>query len=72
MDNQHELIEGYRDLNEGEIEAMNRLKLIEKDVLRILTELPNPDGRWLAIGKTHIQQGFMAAVRSIAKPENEV
>jgi len=32
-------------------------------------ELFKPDPRWLAIGKTHIEQGFMALVRSIAKPE---
>ena len=27
-----------------------------------------PDPRWLAIGRTHLQEGFMAAIRSIAKP----
>ena len=27
------------------------------------------DGRWLAIAKTQLQQGFMALARSIARPE---
>lgn len=27
-----------------------------------------PDNRWLAIGKTDLQKGFMAVIRSIAKP----
>lgn len=27
-----------------------------------------PDPRWLAIGKTQLQQGFMAVTRAIAKP----
>ena len=26
------------------------------------------DARWVIIAKDHLQQGFMAAVRSIAKP----
>jgi hypothetical protein len=29
----------------------------------------NPDPRWLAIGKTDLQKGFMAVIRAIAKPE---
>ena len=27
-----------------------------------------PDIRWVRIGQTHLQQGFMAAIRAIAKP----
>jgi hypothetical protein len=29
---------------------------------------PSTDKRWLAIGKTHLQQGIMALVRAVAKP----
>ncbi len=29
---------------------------------------PNIDKRWVAIGVTNLQQGFMALTRSIAKP----
>lgn len=28
------------------------------------------DQRWVGIGKTHLQQGFMALVRSVAKPNS--
>lgn len=28
------------------------------------------DKRWVAIGKTDLQKGFMALIRSIAKPES--
>lgn len=27
-----------------------------------------PDKRWVSIGATHLQQGFMAVIRGIAKP----
>jgi len=27
------------------------------------------DGRWVAVGKTHLQQGLMALTRAVAKPE---
>ena len=29
--------------------------------------LPVLDGRWVSIGKTHLQQGFMCLVRAVAK-----
>jgi len=83
MDNQHQKIKGYRDLSQEEIDLMNEGKeLAEKvgDFIARLEGLSNPlnasslvqhfeiDGRWVSIGKTHLQQGFMAAIRSIAKP----
>lgn len=33
------------------------------------TGMPLVDQRWVAIGATGLQQGFMAAIRGIAKPE---
>lgn len=27
-----------------------------------------PDQRWVSIGATHLQEGFMAVMRAIAKP----
>ncbi len=73
MDNQHKLIRGYRDLTPAEIEAMNRGKDLAEDVGRWLDEIImegkfSPDLRWLAIGRTQLQQGFMAAIRGIARP----
>jgi len=71
MDNQHTLIKGYRDLNEQEIALMNQIKTKAEEV-RVLTEkIGNTDGtdkRWLAIGITDLQKGFMAITRSVAKP----
>ena len=71
MDNQHKLIKGYRDLSEGEIKAMNAVKAEAERIGLLVEELEantDLDARWVTIAKDHLQQGFMAAVRSIAKP----
>lgn len=84
MDNQHKLIKGYRDLSQAEIDLMNEGKALAEQVGAWVKKLETlrpgtadsdvnpfdlvPDARWLAIGKTHLQQGFMAAIRAIAKP----
>ena len=71
MDNQHKLIKGYRDLSEGEIKAMNAVKSEAERIGLLVEELEANTGldtRWVIIAKDHLQQGFMAAVRSIAKP----
>lgn len=69
MDNQHKKITGYRDLNQGEIDRMNEGKALAEQVGAWIDGLAgSADPRWLAIGKTQLQQGFMAAIRSIAQP----
>lgn len=77
VDNQHQKIKGYRDLSEEEIALMNEAKELAEKVGELVTKLdtfgvvPTTEGidkRWLSIGKTHLQQGFMAVIRSIAKP----
>lgn len=71
MENQHKHIKGYRDLSPEEISSMNTIKDMAEDIrveLEALESLPEVDKRWLAIGKTNLQQGFMAVIRSIAKP----
>lgn len=68
MDNQHRKISGYRELNADEIKAMNALKDLEGVILELVDQLPDTDPRWLAIGKTDLQKGFMGLIRSIAKP----
>jgi hypothetical protein len=65
-------IKGYRELDSEEIADMNRLKEIEAMVLAtvaMLRDATKYDSRWIAIGQTHIEQGFMALNRSVAKPE---
>lgn len=80
MDNQHKHIKGYRDLNKDEIALMNEGKELAEQCRVYIEKLENtsaapeanipsaPDSRWVNIAKDHLQQGFMAAVRSIAKP----
>ena len=71
VDNQHQKIKGYRDLSEAEIGMMNSVKLHAESVgtqIEALEQEPGIDKRWLAIAKTDLQRGFMALVRSIAKP----
>ena len=72
MENQHQKIKGYRDLNQHEIDLMNEGKeLAEKCriYLEKIDSLDVTDKRCSALGKTNLQQGFMWAIRSIAKPE---
>lgn len=79
MDNQHTLIKGYRDLSQAEIDVINQIKEAGARVGTLVDRLNEmqrgdanspvlPDQRWVAIGRTHLQQGFMALVRSVAKP----
>lgn len=71
MENQHQKIKGYRDLTQEEIDLMNEVKekgaelgvLIEK-----LDGIAEIDKNWLATGKLGVQQGLMAIVRAITKP----
>ena len=72
VDNQHQKIKGYRELSEEHIKLINALKELGETVggtIDALAQDPAIDQRWLAIGKTHLQQGFMALTRSVAKPE---
>ena len=72
MDNQHKKIKGYRDLSQSEINMMNELKDKAEEVGEIITNLQNIDGldhRWISIGKTDLQKGFMSVIRGIAQPE---
>lgn len=71
MKDQHEKITGYRDLTQAEIDLMNRCKAKAEEVGQLAEEvkaLPENDKRWASIAITQLQQGFMALIRSIAKP----
>lgn len=68
---------GYRQLSKEELAAIERLKVAEGIVLEVIYDLASasaqrggydPDPRWLEIGGANIEQGFMALVRSVAKP----
>lgn len=77
MDNQHKKIKGYRDLSEEEIALMNECKELAVKLGDLTTKIQKSpltnttiqiDQRWLAIGITDLQKGFMSIIRSIAKP----
>ena len=73
MKDQHTKITGYRDLSQGEIDAMNAVKAEGARLELVIEELrvnSNIDQRWVDIAETHLQQGVMAAVRSIARPNS--
>lgn len=68
-----EQVVGYRKLTEVEIDKMNKVKDIANQVGAIVDDLMldgTVDTRWIAIGRTQLQQGFMAVIRGIAKPES--
>ena len=64
-------VTGYRQLSEIEARQMNVVKQVAEKVgemVEVLKADPTLDKRWLAIGETDLQKGFMAIVRSIARP----
>ena len=64
-------VAGYRQQPQWAVDAVNSNKEIEEGTLRILDSLaenPEVDKRWLAIGRTQLEQAFMAINRSIFKP----
>ena len=72
MENQHKHIKGYRDLTQAEIDMMNEGKELAEQVGAWIDKLQTDDTldhRSVALGKTNLQQGFMWAIRGIAKPE---
>lgn len=73
MKDQHEKITGYRDLSQEEIDLMNEIKehgeKTHKLVLK-LCRIDSLDKRWLDIGRTDLQTGFMALTRAVARPES--
>jgi hypothetical protein len=68
-----EEIKGYRDLTQGEIDGINRLKSLGDAwgaTISTMRENKSFDQRWVSIGETHLQQGVMALIRAVAKPDS--
>lgn len=65
-------IKGYRDLSQEEIDLANELKelasLVGEAVDRVMSR-EDTDKRWASIGRTDLQTGFMALIRSVLRPE---
>lgn len=76
MENQHRHVTGYRDFSSTELALINEGKALAQQVGAYVEKLkglaPNThvevDSRWLAIGVTDLQKGFMSVIRSIARP----
>lgn len=65
-------VKGYTTQSDARITLVNISKEIEERTLRMLDDLAKSndvDKRWLAIGRTHLEQGFMAVNRSIFNPQ---
>lgn len=73
MENQHRQIMGYGELDENEIQLMNEIKALAAEVGVAVESLKSRgedlDQRWISIGATDLQKGFMALTRGVAKPE---
>jgi hypothetical protein len=64
-------VAGYTGQTTERVDLVNMNKRMEEAVLRVLDDLataPEIDRRWLAVGRTHIEQGFMAINRAIFQP----
>lgn len=72
-------ITGYRQLSQAEVDLMNEGKALAEQVGAWIEKLRSMgqkteevstglDQRWVSIGATSLQQGFMAVIRGIAQP----
>jgi hypothetical protein len=66
-------VAGYQPQSQSNVDIVNQNKRLEEQVLRVLDDIltnnHDIDRRWLAIGRTHIEEGFMAVNRAIFKPQ---
>lgn len=65
-------VAGYNSQTAAALAIVNGNKAVEEETLRILdglpTAFPDIDGRWLSIGRTHMEQAWMAINRAVFKP----
>ena len=74
MDHDPLPVHGYKPQSEASVDLVNKNKLVEEAMLRILDDLKRRphvevDQRWLAVGRTHIEQAWMAINRAIFQPK---
>lgn len=65
-------IKGYKELTETQILVINHIKGIGENLenfIQILNTFPGTDKRWISIGRTDLETGIMALVRSVANPD---
>lgn len=71
-------VSGYTAQSSGKVRLVNENKELEETILRRLDSLKATtavdgqdvtiDQRWLAIGRTHIEEAFMAINRAVFQP----
>lgn len=76
-------IKGYKPLTTEQVKWINYLKDKETNILEDINnmmggkfgfegqEFISANARWLSIAKTHFQEGFMAAVRAVTRPDGD-
>ena len=68
-------VAGYTTQPPEKVALVNQNKMLEEKLLRQLDAMQDAipdmglDGRWLAIARTHIEQGFMAMNRAVFRPQ---
>jgi hypothetical protein len=63
---------GYTTQSTNKTDKVNAMKLREEKILRVLDTMredPEIDQRWLSIGRTSLEQAFMAINRSVFNPQ---
>lgn len=64
-------VSGYTTQSPAKVALVNQNKRLEEQILRQLDLMAvdlELDQRWLAIGRTEIQKGFMSINRAVFKP----
>ena len=64
-------VSGYKPQTQSKVDAVNEFKADEERILRKIETLMvsgDVDGRWMAIGRTQLEQAFMAINRSVFQP----
>lgn len=65
-------VAGYTGQSKERVDLVNYNKQLEENILRHLDSLRAEtafDQRWLQIGRTHIEEAFMAINRAVFKPQ---
>lgn len=64
-------VHGYKPQSQTAVDCVNSMKAREEMILRqldFMRDYAEVDQRWLAIGRTQLEQAFMAINRSIFRP----
>ncbi len=71
MTEEKQKITGYRNLTDTEISLINEAKALAEQVGMFVDRVKNTDNidkRWVSIGVTDLQTGFMSLIRAITQP----